>query len=408
VLELQLGASNAVTRLTQLTVSPAGALFAIGWTDGSVDPNGPYGDLDALLVKIAPDGSLAWVRQFGQVSSAALGIVIKAWDATVTPTGDLIVTGLVNGRGRFRGQTLQTTFSGFVAAFDGESGAERWVRLLSGTDGATEAMGIEMLDDGTIAVAGATSASLFAGQPSLGAMDVFLAWISREGELLRVQRYGGADEEYPTAFGSRGASLYYSRKAVSLSSGATLAVELTRVDATGAVARHTMLEAPAQTEVVGLSATDTGVCAALAFATYTEEAGPGIDYGFTCFSDEWQPLGSVRRGTPGAIAQPLALSCTPAGDCAIAGYATSQFEGNTLQGLTEAFVATFDTNYVLTGTSHFTTRTPDDNANARVNAIARGPNANLVVAGDVRGPLFADPLGNADIFVTTPIPNLSP
>jgi len=404
-IELQLGAEDAGTLLTQLVTAPTGEVYALAWTHGSIDPAGPYGAIDALIVKFNADGSRAWARQFGEMGTVAPGIAVKAWDAALTPDGELVLTGLVNGLGQFRGQALAVAYNAFVAAFSAASGEELWARVLGGADGATEAMGVEILPDGEIVIAGATSASVLVDQPSLGNLDVFLAWLSRKGEVLRARRYGGSDEEYPTAFCSREGSLFFARKAGSQSTGSTTALELTRVDATGAMLHRAALPAPERTDLVALTPTDTGVCAALAHATYSDTGGSGSDWGVNCYAPDWTLLGSIRQGTPGAQAMPQAIACTTEGACAIAGYAIGAFESDPIPTLSEVFVVTLDARLVQSGSTHFAARGPAEETNVRATAIARAAQGTLVVGGHVKGNLFAELQGKTDLFVTTlPLP----
>ncbi|HEY5957002.1 MAG TPA: hypothetical protein VIV60_10635, partial [Polyangiaceae bacterium] len=227
---VKFGAAYAVTRLNRIVASAASdAFYLIGTTNGPLDGVGPYGIVDTVVIKLRSDGSVGWIKQIGG-SGSPFGLSVKGWDAELAASGDLVIAGLVNGRPSFRGQPLNSTFTAFVAALTPD-GDERWVHLIGGNDGATEAMGVEILDDGTIAVAGVTSASSLSEQPSLGASDVFVAWLNGRGERLRLLRYGSAQEEYPTAFTSDGSKLFLASKTIIPPSTVSFHTELTRLDA---------------------------------------------------------------------------------------------------------------------------------------------------------------------------------
>jgi len=117
----------------------AGNVFLAGWFHGTVDLDpGPGTDLvvsagssDALLAKFDPDGNLLWANVVGGTARdeiAALG---------VDPTGDVIVGGLFGGTVDFDPGpgTAELVYvgtpgfaDGFVAKYDGTTGALDWVR----------------------------------------------------------------------------------------------------------------------------------------------------------------------------------------------------------------------------------------------------------------------------------------
>jgi hypothetical protein len=351
------------------------------------------------VVKLGTFNRIEWVRQLGERGGVWPGITVKAWDAAATRTGELVLGGLVNGRGQFRGQTLSTAFSAFVAKLS-RNGEESWTRLLSGTDGTTEIMGIEVLADDSIAVAGACSASTLFDQPGLGANDVFIAWYSPEGDLQRVRRYGDANEEYPTAFLSDASGFYFTRKVISRETATTVLLELSRVRLDGTPEQTVQLEEPSRTDITGLAVHGTDICAAVSIATYSAEAGAGNDYELRCFTQALVPISATRRGSLGAQAVPTAVTCDGTAGCAIAGFTSIEFESDAIAPVAEAFVARYDANANFLDARHFGARLGVDEPHTEGRAITYRHDHSLVVSGDVRGELFTPMTGIIDVFAT--------
>lgn len=396
-LALQLGAPDAVTRLAQVLSLPSGGAIIVGSTNGAVDPNGPYGFKDALIASVTDHGSVKWLRQIGAPVELS-PIYITPWGATLTASGTLVLTGLINGKGSFRGQPLNSLYSTFVAAYSADTGQESWFRILGGTDGATEAMDIAALADGTLAIGGASSASMLEGQASLGGTDVFVAWYSPAGTLLQVRRYGGASEEYPTAFASNGHSIYFSRKIVT-GSGATEAIAIQRLSAEGVPQNQVWLESPAQRDVVKLSAAGSGVCAALVF-TAADSTSLSRALELKCLANDLSTLGSTRFGSAGDEIVPTALTCDASSECVVAGYASAMFEGQPVELDSQAFVVAFDAQQRVTIASLLPAVRTHENSYSRVTAVSSATNGQFLIGGELKASMFGPLQGLGDIFVT--------
>jgi hypothetical protein len=379
--------------------APSGEVFLAGWTQGAIAPSGVHGATDALIAKIGADRTLGWVRQVGQNGGVFTGIEVKAWDAALTREGDLVIAGLVNGRGTFRGQTLTATFTAYVAKISSE-GEEVWIRLLGGTDGATEIMGVEVLGDDSIVVAGSSSASSLADQPGLGGGDVFLAWYTLEGELVRVRRYGDSTEQYPTAFAHTDSSLFFVSQQVSQQNGASTGIDLVRTDSAGNVERTLRFDSPERTLVTGLAKSNDGICAAVSVRTNSSDAGPGADIDLRCYSPDLVQLSSTRRGVPGASALAATVTCSSTDTCALGGLVESAFEGDVVEANNDAFVATFGPDRTLNASRHFGPRPVGEATHAHVSAAVYAADGALFVGGEVGGALFAPQVGPVDLFVS--------
>jgi hypothetical protein len=398
ILQLQWGAEQAVTRLTQLLNGPADEVYVVGSTNGDLGNITRLGAMDGFASKFDRDGNHQWTQHIGDLGIAP-GIATKIWDAALTPDADVVVAGLVNGRGNFRGHVLTATFTGFVALIS-RHGDERWLRLIGGQDGATEAMGIEVSPEGAIAVAGVTSATILDGEPTLGASDVFLTTFTAAGDRIWTRRFGGPKEEYPSAFSGKGSNYYFASASVPQNSGELTEVGITRVDGSGTMLGHLDMTSAANAKITAMHAIDEGVCVALAYPTYFSEWGAGVDYGFDCFDEELSDLSGMRRGVPGSQALPTAIDCLDAARCDLAGFASVSFEGEPIVADAEGFVVTSHISSPLVGAVRFAPKVATDSY-VRITAIVRRSDGTLIAGGESNAEMFSPMQGVVDGFVTT-------
>lgn len=395
----RIGSESGITRSADSLTLPDGDLVIVGSTSGSIAPEGRQGSVDALVVRAANDGTLRWARQLGG-PGAPIGLVVKAWSVALGSANDILVAGLVNGRPSFEGRELVATFSGFVASFAREDGDLRWLSLLADASGPTEMMGVSVLSDGTVLASGYTATTSLHGSSTLGAGDVVLAWFTPDGARLSVKRFGGTDEEYPTAFVVRDDRIYFARRAVDASLGQVLSLELVALDSDGEWRESVLLEDPASTEIASLAVHPDGVCSAMLFRTYTEAAGAGADYGLRCFDDALEVLGEARHGEPGVGATPADVACDDAGGCALVGTLTNGgLSGEPLGIGAAAFVARYSRAHELESAVQYGPDEIGDEHFARGTSISYGPEGGSVI-GDVSGTLFGEPMGSVDTFIS--------
>ena len=391
---LRVGGVDANTRASAvLALDDGGALVVMSSNGAVVDA--PVGFIDTIVYRLARDGGLVWSAQLGDV-----GLFVKGWDVALGPSGDVLVTGLVNGRGTLAGQTLVATYSGFVASFDFAEGTRRWVTLLTDASGDVELMGVEVTPAGDVVVAGYSGAPTLHGQPSLGDGDIVLAWLTPEGAITRVRRYGDANEEHPTAFVRSGANLFITRKVVSPNLGQVLALELLALDAEGEVTATRPFAMPAMNEIAALAAHPGGVCAGLWHRTFTEETGSGIDWGISCHDAALDVIGAARGGAPGARASVQGLACDEAGACTLVGGVDTAFEGEAIDATGHGFLVALTPAFARSSAMHFGPSTLDETDFARATAVSVSARGTFVV-GDVSGALITDDIGRSDAFVAT-------
>lgn len=168
----------------------SGAVYAVGFRDGSVDLALSVVDGDAFLQRLEADGTLAWQKAWGSPAKAD-----QATAVAVAPDGSVVAVGVLTGTADFDGQ-LVTSAGGedvFVTRVD-PTGAVLWVQRLGDEDDEV-ALDVAVADDGSIEVAGAyrTDTDAF-GDLSLvgkGGWDGFVAHLDGStGAIVGALRVG--------------------------------------------------------------------------------------------------------------------------------------------------------------------------------------------------------------------------
>jgi hypothetical protein len=391
---IRLGAPGAVTRACGATSTDSGTLFVVGTTNGALEEGGPRGSVDTFVARFESDGRLAWVRQLGGPGSP-FGLVVRSCAVALSPTGDVLVTGTVNGRPSFQGRTLPATFTAFAASLASDDGRQHWLRLLGDPSGPTEAMGLGLTPQGELVVAGYTRTASLEGAAALGEGDIFVAWLSTGGELRQVRRYGGPEEEYPSAFAVGPSALFLARKAVSGAMGQAIGLELMRVGFDGTVQRSLSLPDPVRWDIASLATVGEGVCAA--FQILSPEAGEGSDYGLSCFDPELVEQRATRGHQPGVRTRPQVLQCEPTGACVLAGMTSGPLDGEPAMDSDQAFAVRFGPQGERSWTRLFGSTDPE--TLTKLTALARAPGQGLWGIGESTGALFGARVGFGDSFI---------
>ena len=150
-----------------------------------------------FLAKINSSGITYWMRQ-------GRGNGVEATAMSITPSGNLVLTGYFGGSAIFGTSTTLTSAGGkdlFVSSWT-NGGGFLWAQSAGGT-GDEMANAIAVDDSGKIWIGGGfTSPSLTIAGRTLtnsGSMDLLLAKLDASGNFYRAQSAGGSDSDYVTA-----------------------------------------------------------------------------------------------------------------------------------------------------------------------------------------------------------------
>ncbi|RKF24719.1 alpha/beta hydrolase-fold protein [Micromonospora globbae] len=236
----QTGDPAKADRFYAVAPAPDGGAYLAGYTSGSFAGAATAGDKDAVLVRVAPDGRIAWSRQLGgpgedkayAVAADVKGVYVAGttsaglpgttplggadgWLARYAPDGTPGWVNAVGGAGddllggvavAADGTVVATGSTGGEATAGGTdvltvaytpAGRQRW-RTVTGGTGADAGADVVPLPGGGVAVVGFTGSRL--GLP-VGGADVLTLRLDARGRQLGVAQYGTARDDAADAFG---------------------------------------------------------------------------------------------------------------------------------------------------------------------------------------------------------------
>jgi hypothetical protein len=170
----------------------AGGVVLAGHFSGVLDFGGgalPSHGADLYVARLDADGDHLWSHSFGDSSQQFMT------DVAIDASGNVAITGWLNGSVDFGGGPLSSTSSfdsdAFVAKFD-VNGTHEWSRRFGDAD-AQYGYGVAFDAQGNVVVTGEMAGSAdFGGGPltSAGAQDVFVAKFDAAGNPLWSRRFG--------------------------------------------------------------------------------------------------------------------------------------------------------------------------------------------------------------------------
>ena len=167
-----------------VTVDPGGFPYVVGTTDGVLPGQTSSGFADAFMRKYSPQGNELWTQQFGDAGDdSAMGVASDA-------TGNVYVVGEIDGM--LPGQVGFGNIDAYIRKYDPEGG-EMWTRQF-GTRGSDSALAVTVSADGSVFLAGSTSAEL-PGQSYAGDADAFVRKYDSDGNELWTRQFGTEDLE---------------------------------------------------------------------------------------------------------------------------------------------------------------------------------------------------------------------
>jgi len=188
-------------RVSEVAVDAAGNVFVTGWFKGTMNFGGANltsaGSFDIFVVKLAPNGSHLWSKQFGNTYDQVSGGI------TTDPSGNVVVGGWYEGAMDFGGGALPAApTSGhdiFLAKLDASAGNHLWSKAFGEGPGYQELMGVSVDATGAVLLTGAFQNSIdFGGGPhySAGERDSFAAKLDASGAHIWSKRFGSTGNDH--------------------------------------------------------------------------------------------------------------------------------------------------------------------------------------------------------------------
>ncbi|HEY4055274.1 MAG TPA: hypothetical protein VGM39_01655 [Kofleriaceae bacterium] len=199
-----------IDAVRDVAVDEAGNVYAGGYYDGDVDFGGSIGKRtaptddpkkvasQAELVKLGPDGKIAWVDTWGGNRDDAINAVAVKGD-TVVVAGTFLDKIDIAGTGGGKPMTIKSSGSddAIVVAYN-KAGEAQWVWNIGGinSDGANT---VAATPDGGWIVGGSFSDWVDFGvaqYKTRGGTDAMLIKLKGTGEIEWVKQFGGAYQDY--------------------------------------------------------------------------------------------------------------------------------------------------------------------------------------------------------------------
>jgi hypothetical protein len=319
-----------------VAADPSGNIYLAGYTGAGLDGNSNIGGWDIFLMKFNSSGTWQWTVQDGTAQDD------EGRAVATDRFGNIYITGYV--RGNFHGITRIGASDIFISKYNA-SGTRLW-SVLFGAAEVDEPFGITCDNDGNVFVTGWTDGSI-EGNPYLGNGDNVLAKYDANGNRLWLRVWGTVNKDtgYSVACDASG-NVYvsgYSTGSLYGSPAGNRDYFLAKFDPDGNLLWG---------KQVGTSGHDQGWGNAVdpAGNVYVsgETGGPldGNAYqgGLDIFLSKYNPAGTrlwtVQLGTSGDDwADGMAVATN--GQVYLAGTTTGNLDGNTNQGLDDAFIMKF-------------------------------------------------------------------
>ncbi|HEV8623165.1 MAG TPA: SBBP repeat-containing protein [Acidimicrobiia bacterium] len=176
-----------------VAASPAGAVYVVGQTEGTLPGQHSAGGLDAFIRRYDPSGTEVWTRQFGGGGADVASAV------AVDQVGNIFVSGTTSSS--LAEGVQPKSFDAFVRRYD-EAGHEGWTRQF-GTEGGDNARDVTVDQANRLLVAGSTEGTL-PGQVSSKGFDAFVASFDRDGRTLWICQFGSTGDDFGVAVAADG------------------------------------------------------------------------------------------------------------------------------------------------------------------------------------------------------------
>ncbi|HRZ78434.1 MAG TPA: SBBP repeat-containing protein [bacterium] len=171
-----------------ITVDKNDNVFVAGVTLGSIDGNPNKGYEDSFLVKLNPDGTRSWARQWGSAFSDRAFSVATDMDGNIYVAGDSdgVIEGGVNESGEY--------WDIFLSKFDND-GNIKWIRQWgSGKYDGAKSIVIDH-ENKKIFMTGSTDGKLDGGEKS-GEYDLFLTKLDMDGNREWTRQWGSSEIDF--------------------------------------------------------------------------------------------------------------------------------------------------------------------------------------------------------------------
>ena len=356
----------------------AGSVFAAGFTTGAFAGNTNAGDTDGYITKYNPDGSQAWVKQFG---TSGTDYAIGTGNDNA---GNVYSTGYTNGA--FTGATNLGSNDGFITKYT-STGTLAWVKQF-GTAADDTSFGISVDSNGNSYIVGKTYGA-FAGNVTQGAYDAYIAKYDTSGTQSWIKQFGtNQDDETIGVTIDSNDNIYVLGSTVGAFAGNTNAsgydVLVSKYNSSGTQAWVKQLGSSGNNyaNINGISTDSTGNVFITGFTdgTFSGNTSLGSYDGFVAKYSTTGTLAWVRQFGTTSEDYSAASKTDSVGNTYVTGWTGGQFTGNTALGGYDGFLAKYNTSGTRLWVKQFGT-----NSNDYANGLSIDNLGNIYISGWTEG-----------------------
>lgn len=344
--------NSANTQANGVAIDGSGNIYVAGITQGQFDGQPVFNGDEAFLTKYASDGTKLWTHVFGT------GSADRANAITFDASGNLYMAGT---------SFIDNSYDAFVAKFDaadlallaGPASSAWTVYLGSTSDGAPPAdfgIGVATNAAGEVYIAGTTAGSM-PGNVSAGGLDVFVAKIDADGNVLATKQFGtGVDDVNAGLATDAGGNVYvagYTGGSLGPVAGRLYDPFLVRYDASLNVNLGPLqLESHLQDYTTGLAVDPSGNVFITGYTNGNFGFGGGVGTNadpstntYDLFVAKYNAAGTLqwtRELGTNTDDKAYAVATDAAGSAFVAGYTLGALDGNVNAGSSDMLVIKYD------------------------------------------------------------------
>ncbi len=377
--------SRSSDEARSIAVDGKGNVYVVGYTRGTLPGQASAGEEDAFLRKYNANGRELWTRQFGTRKRDG------AHSVAVDREGNVWVAGFTEGG--LPGQSRAGKQDAFLRKYNAD-GRELWTHQF-GTSGSDSVRSIAVDGMGNISVAGYAGA--FPGQSSAGG---FVRKYNADGNELWTRQFGTNHWAYSIAVDGNGNLLVAGDTTI------TLPGQWSPAETDAFVRKYDPNGNELWSQQFGTSGDDSAYSTAVdgkgnvyvAGSTNGTFSGQASAGGRDAFVRLYDPNGKelwTRQFGTRTLEEAVSIAVDEMGNVWVTGYTDGIFPGQSLVGMSDAFVRKYDPNGNELSTRQFGTSDLD-----MVRSIAVDETESVWVAGSTEGTFPSQPYGGMeDAFV---------
>lgn len=328
--------------ISAITTDSAGNFYITGNTNAGLDGNSLVGRPDAFITKFNAAGTKQWTKQIGHTNNQWPGPDTSGYSISVDSSGNSYIAGNTNGP--IDGNTYNGAADVFLIKYD-SNGAKQWSKQIGSLNADTYLYGVKTDPTGNVYITGRTNGDLN-GNTLTGIMDIFLIKYNSAGALQWTKQIGEP-------------GIYSRSDAIAISPSGTIVIAgahgaalfLKRFNAIGNELWHTdITNVPVSSQSIettnlSIDSLSNSYLIGNVDGGFDNNSPIGItDFYVAKFDSNGTYVWSKQNGSAVAKTYATAVANDPSGNVFVTGFTDRGLNGNTQKGTRDAFLVKYDRN----------------------------------------------------------------